>query len=659
MKSLPNSNSIGQVPDAVLQNVLARVGLGTTQNTLELSEASVLKALESPNWNVRASALQALETLGKQVPLRPVLVALDDEDGSVRAIAVRILGNLAHEGEHVPVERLLVALHDSEWHVRETTVFALEKLGGHAYVEALHSVLHDADADVQEAAKLVLQQMENKSSPIPLSSEESSHKEASLSTLQSQTSNTAVPIHEQRAHRRNSVHRLRDQFYSNYNRLKRRALHNQETGDNEMLGEHLNSRNVDMTTGSIRAQKLPEIKHRPVIRVIEGVFAAIIITGIITAWFVLTHGLHPATAGTILFTQNVQGNNYTFPGWTSDSKDVIWSGDLASGTDEHLYVWDATTKQFSKWGPIPGVADVETAPDGRHISRVTADGKIRIWDLVTGRSTTIYTGRAGQYPGVTWSSDSKRIALTLEDGTVQILNVDTGKVLVTFYPNHSSNQQSQPLILFWSQNGQRIATSFYGSKSIQIWDAATGKQVQTIADIGAGLVGLSPDGQRIFVTGDLRGSSDSSIRIWNAVTGRKLLTYTGHSKRPTTFAMLPDGRRLLSKSDNEVLIWDTITGHTILKFANNGSINGLSWSPDGKYIEVGNGVDTVQVWNAITGLKISTYRIANAAFVKGSGSSIFTGSLDWSPNGKYLISAGKGGTSAGMGRHHREHCPCI
>jgi len=382
-----------------------------------------------------------------------------------------------------------------------------------------------------------------------------------------------------------------------------------------------------------------------VLRVIEGVFAAIIIMGIITGWFVLTHGLRPSTAGTILFTQDVSGNNYTLPGWTSDGKYVIWSGDLASGTGDHVYVWNATTGQFSKWGPIPGVADVESAPDGRYISRVTADGKVRIWDLVTGRSTTIYTVPAGQYPGVTWSSDSKLIALSLQDGTVQkILDVETGKVLVTVYPNHSLNQQSYPVVLFWSPNGQLIATSFSGSKSIQIWDAATGKQVQTVADIGAGLIGWAPDGQRIIVGGALRGSNDSSLRIWDAVTGHKLLTYTGHTKRPTTFGWLPDGRDLLSKSDNEVLVWDTFTGHTILKFANAGSVNGLSWSPDGKYIAVNNGVDTVQIWSAITGLKISTYRVDNVTFVKVSGGSIYSGSLEWSPNGKYLISAGKDGT---------------
>jgi len=68
--------------------------------------------------------------------------------------------------------------------------------------------------------------------------------------------------------------------------------------------------------------------------------------------------------------------------------------------------------------------------------------------------------------------------------------------------------------------------------------------------IGLGL-SFSPDGQRIVSGGD------KTVKIWDANTGKELQTFTGHTGVVQSVAFSPDGQRIVSGSaDKTVKIWD-------------------------------------------------------------------------------------------------------
>ena len=61
---------------------------------------------------------------------------------------------------------------------------------------------------------------------------------------------------------------------------------------------------------------------------------------------------------------------------------------------------------------------------------------------------------------------------------------------------------------------------------------------------------FSPDGQRI-----VSGSVDKTVEIWDANSGKELGTLTGHNVICVAFS--PDGQRIVSgSSDNTLKIWD-------------------------------------------------------------------------------------------------------
>ncbi|HEX9035987.1 MAG TPA: WD40 repeat domain-containing protein [Ktedonobacterales bacterium] len=75
-------------------------------------------------------------------------------------------------------------------------------------------------------------------------------------------------------------------------------------------------------------------------------------------------------------------------------------------------------------------------------------------------------------------------------------------------------------------------------------------------------------------------------------------------------------------------------GTTLLIYRGaHGSVSGVAWSPDGKYIaSIGEEGSSVQIWDALTGQLHSTYTVQYA----GAGVSLPA----WSPDGKYLVTGG-------------------
>lgn len=144
-----------------------------------------LHALESPEWQTRASAVQRIAGLGGQAPLETLLAALRDEDPNVAIAAAEGLASLGglvpmdgrvaaalfaqlddfeHDEEfaaaraiealavYLPIGSLLEHLGDLNWYPRETALKSLVQLGPSAPVAPLVEALADGFADMRPLA---------------------------------------------------------------------------------------------------------------------------------------------------------------------------------------------------------------------------------------------------------------------------------------------------------------------------------------------------------------------------------------------------------------------------------------------------------------------------------------------------------------------------
>ena len=158
----PDPGPLREAPSSLLAGVLSRLKQSERYIAAQRSRQALLKALEHPQWEIRAAAVQAIEKLGPQAALDPLLGVLQDEHPLVRAAAVHALGSLAEQTpeQQIPVEQVLLVLRDEAWEVREMAVLVLGKLPFSLAEPLLQEALQDSNSCVREAVRFALERHE-------------------------------------------------------------------------------------------------------------------------------------------------------------------------------------------------------------------------------------------------------------------------------------------------------------------------------------------------------------------------------------------------------------------------------------------------------------------------------------------------------------------
>jgi WD40 repeat protein len=318
-------------------------------------------------------------------------------------------------------------------------------------------------------------------------------------------------------------------------------------------------------------------------------------------------------------------------------------------------VWDAQTNQ-----PIlslEGGGRVAFSPDGKRLA--STGGKVRVWDAQTGQKLVSLQGLTGRVRSVAFSPDGKHVA-SGSGKTVQVLDAQPSPNPLTL-PLTGANRM---VSVAFSPDGRRLATGNLGLLQgepvgeAKVWDLQTGRQLFTLNTGGGPLhkrivydlgsqssVAFSPDGKRLASLGPLDFGGRElkrDLKVWDAQTGQELLTIKlvgRNNPTVTSVVFSPDGKRLASGSGVEAKVWDAQTGLELLTLRHSSEVISVAFSPDGKRLASGcSGWDPqqakdvpsdIKVWDAHTGQELRTITL--------TGSSNRP-SVVFSPDGKRLAS---------------------
>jgi WD40 repeat protein len=298
--------------------------------------------------------------------------------------------------------------------------------------------------------------------------------------------------------------------------------------------------------------------------------------------------------------------------------------ELLGDCPEHLRGWEWHFLKRQRYGNPPPfqhpatVDRVAFSPDGQQMASVCQDGTFQVWDTRTGRvlytleqQTVLVDGALCR--GLAYSPNSRYLAVARHNGVVRVWDAASGQLRQSF-----EGHKGPAWHVAFSPDSRTLA-SCGSDRTVRLWDVAGGKALGAPFAHPAAVKGVAfrSDGRSVVAACD-----DGTVKVWDPDTGRETFSFHGELLAyPYSAWFSPDARRLAwSCVDGVIKIWDTITGRLeIDQQSNLYQCRAVAFSPDGTRIALAGFDGTLRLLNASTGQEMLTIfahntLVADAAF---------------------------------------------
>ncbi|NEP63169.1 MAG: TIR domain-containing protein, partial [Symploca sp. SIO2G7] len=264
---------------------------------------------------------------------------------------------------------------------------------------------------------------------------------------------------------------------------------------------------------------------------------------------------------------------------------LIASSSSRDGITSTIKLWSLSGKTLAILRDEPSfIVSISFSPDSRHLALASKDGTVKLWDR-NGRLIGILTGHDDDVRTVSFSPDGQLIASGSKDKTVKIWT-RTGELMATLR-DHQDTINS----VSFSLDSQLIAS---GSRdeTVKIW-TRTGELMATLRGHRGEIKSVS-----FGETGIASGSTDGTIKLWHPYEPPIIKTKGSQVPDPIV-SFSPDGQLVASVGQDSRTIQlrtragqqlGTLTGHKA-------EVYSVEFSPNGRLIVSGGRDQTVRLWS--------------------------------------------------------------
>ncbi len=196
---------------------------------------------------------------------------------------------------------------------------------------------------------------------------------------------------------------------------------------------------------------------------------------------------------------------------------------------------------------------------------------VQIFNLETMKEESLFQAPQNLL-SATLSPDGETLAWSLEDNTIQLIQISDGKLLNTLAGHTDSVYK-----LRFSPTGDKLFSASHDG-SVMIWDR-NGNELQTLEIGGEVLgIGISPDGTKLATI-----PFDGPVELWDLVKNKKIAALGGTAGNDTSDAYFsPDGQYLAADLATGLYLWRISDGQLVWNEVKNSLAT--TFSPDGRFL---------------------------------------------------------------------------
>jgi eukaryotic-like serine/threonine-protein kinase len=354
--------------------------------------------------------------------------------------------------------------------------------------------------------------------------------------------------------------------------------------------------------------------------------------------------------------------------------------DLEQAFRWNLGAWSREVHRLDRMLPHPeSVLAVAFSPDGALAATACKDGKVRLWETVSGRLRGEPISHPEPVQALAFHPGGELLLTGCEDGMARLWKTSSGALvgnpLVHYRPADPATVwpwKRGVMSVAFSPDGRTLMTGG-GNGNAQVWETATGAAAAPPIKSDDGVVfavAFRPDGQAVLTGGrnwnlqqwDPKTSGQlgpslrhyivyaaayspdgkfaaagylqsNSAQRWNLAAGRMLEPPLRHQAAVKSVSYSPDGRVILTGSDDQTArLWEADTGRPIgSALEHTAGVNATAFSSDGQTIATASGDGMVRLWKIASGGPLRTFPSADwvrSAAFSPDGKQLLTGSCD-------------------------------